>query len=90
MAVTINGPGGGVTQEGAMPVPSAESICSSLSVEACHGLALTQCATLGGAGGTAAGAFVVGSANSAPTRCPMALYGMGVGVAVGVAAQVVG
>ncbi len=90
MAVTINGPGGGVTQEGAMPVPSAESICSSLSVEACHGLALTQCATLGGAGGTAAGRFVVGSANSAPTRCPMALYGMGVGVAVGVAAQVVG
>jgi len=90
MAVTIAGPGGGVTQEGAMPVASAESICSSLSVEACHGLALTQCATLGGASGIAAGNFVVGSANAAPTKCPMALYGMGVGMAVGVAAQVVG
>lgn len=90
MAVTVSGPGGGVTQEGAMPVSSAESICSSLSVEACHGLALTQCATLGGATGTAAGSFVVGgSANAAPTRCPMALYGMGLGMAVGVAAHVV-
>ncbi len=90
MAVTVNGPGGGVTQAGAMPVASAESICSSLSVEACHKLALTQCATLGSTGGAAAGGFVVGSANGAPTNCPMALYGMGVGMAVGVAAQVVG
>lgn len=90
MAVTISGPGGGVTQEGAMPVSSAESICSSLSVEACHGLALTQCSTLGGASTTAAGSFKIGgSANAAPTRCAVA-YGFGVGVAVGIAGQLVG
>ena len=89
MAVTVSGPGGGVTQEGAMPVSSAESICSSLSVEACHGLALTQCATLGGASKTGGGSFVLGgSANAAPTRCA-ALYGVGVGVAVGLAGHIV-
>ena len=89
MAVTVSGPGGGVTQAGAMPVPSAESICSSLSVEACHGLALTQCSSLGGAKQTAAGSFVVGgSANAAPTRCPL-LYGVGMGIAVGLAGQAV-
>ena len=93
MAVTVSGPGGGVTQAGAMVPASAESICSSLSVEACHGLSLAQCSTLTGAAAakTAAGsnAFVVGSANAAPTRCA-ALYGMGVGVAVGLAGHVVG
>ena len=90
MAVTVSGPAGGVTQEGVMPVASAESICSSLSVEACHGLALTQCSTLGGAKQTAAGSFVAGgSSNAAPTRCPI-LYGMGAGVALGLAGQFVG
>ncbi len=90
MAVTVSGPGGGVTQEGAIPVASAESICSSLSVEACHGLALTQCSSLGGAKQTATGSFVAGgSANAAPAKMPM-LYGMGVGLAVGLAGQVVG
>lgn len=90
MAVTINGPGGGVTQAGAMVSVSAESICSSLSVEACHGLNLAQCSTLGGAKATgAANSFVVGSVNAAPTRCA-ALYGIGVGMAVGLAGQAVG
>lgn len=90
MAVTINGPGGGMTQAGAMVPVSAESICSSLSLEACHGLDLAQCSTLGGAKATgAANSFVAGSANAAPTRYA-ALYGMGVGVAVGLAGQVVG
>lgn len=90
MAVTIRGPGGEVTQAGAMMPSSAESICSSLSVEACHGLDLAQCSTLGGAKATgAANSFVAGSANAAPTRCAV-LYGMGVGVAVGLAGQVVG
>ncbi|KAL6718048.1 hypothetical protein ACLMJK_004133 [Lecanora helva] len=89
MAVTISGPAGGVTQQGAMPAASAESVCSSLSAEACHGLALTQCSTLGGAKQTAAGTFVAGgSANAAPTKCPLA-YGMGLGVAAGIAVQVV-
>ena len=90
MAVTISGPAGGVTQAGPMPVSSAESICSSLSVEACHGLALTQCSTLDGAKQTAAGTFVGGGvANAAPTMGPL-MYGMGVGVALGLAGQVVG
>ena len=91
MGVTVSGPGGGVTQQGAIAPASAESICSSLSAEACHGLVLTQCSTLGGAAKTAAaGTFVEGSANAAPTRCAAALYGVGMGVAVGLAGQVVG
>ena len=90
MAVTVSGPGGGITQQGAIAPASAESICSSLSAEACHGLALTQCSTLGGAATAAAGTFVGGSANPAPTRCMVALYGVGMGVAVGLAGQVIG
>ena len=92
MAVTINGPGGGVTQAGAMVASSAESICSSLSVEACHGLDLSQCATLGGAKATGTGdAFVVGSANAAPTptRCAP-LYRIGIGLIFGLAGQAAG
>ena len=92
MAVTISGPGGGVTQAGAMLPVTAESICSSLSVEACHGLSLAQCSTLGGAAKKSDGnGFVVGSANAAPTKC-VGFYGMGVGVGVvvGLAGQVVG
>ncbi|KAL2043349.1 hypothetical protein N7G274_003655 [Stereocaulon virgatum] len=89
MAVTISGPGGGVTQAGAMMPASAESICSSLSVEACHGLSLAGCSTLGASVG--GNSFVAGTANAAPTNCA-GLYGMGIGlgVAVGLAGQVVG
>ena len=90
MAVTVSGPGGGITQQGAIAPTSAESICSSLSAQACHGLALTQCSTLGGASKTAAGTFVGGNANAAPTRCAAALYGVGMGVAVGLAGHVMG
>ena len=89
MGVTVSGPGGGITQQGAVAPASAESICSSLSAEACHGLALTQCSTLGGAAKTgAAGTFIEGSANAAPTRHAGSLYGFGVGVAVGLVGQV--
>lgn len=89
MAVTVSGPGGGITQPGAIAPASAESICSSLSAEACHGLALTQCSTLGGAAKTAAaGTFVEGSANAVPTRHVGSFYGIGVGVAVGLVGQV--
>ena len=91
MAVTVSGPGGGITQQGAIAPASAESICSSLSAQACHGLAVTQCSTLGGAAKTAAAAtFVGGNVNAAPTRCAAALYGVGMGVAVGLAGQVMG
>ena len=92
MAVTVSGPGGGVTQAGAMVPATAESICSSLSMEACHGLSLAQCSTLTGAGAAKTGAansFVAGSANAAPRRCGP-LYGMGVGIAVGLAGQAAG
>lgn len=89
MAVTVSGPGGGITQQGAIAPASAESICSSLSAEACHGLALTQCSTLGGALQATAGTFVVGSANAAPTRCG-AVYGIGMGVAFGLGGQIIG
>ena len=92
MGVTVSGPGGGITQNGGAIAPaSAESICSSLSAEACHGLALAQCSTLGGATKTAAaGTFVEGSANTAPSRCAAGFYGMGMGVAVGLAGHVIG
>ena len=91
MAVTVSSPGGGITQQGAIAPASAESICSSLSVEACHGLALTQCSTLGGAAKTAAAAtFVEGSANTAPTKCAAAFYGVGMGIAVGLAGNLMG
>lgn len=89
MGVTVAGPGGGITQQGAVVPASAESICSSLSAEACHGLALTQCSTLGNAAKTgAAGTFVEGSANAAPTGHAGSLYGMGLGVAIGLVGQV--
>ena len=91
MAVTVSAQGGGITQQGAIAPVSAESICYSLSTEACDGLALTQGSTLGGAAKTAAaGTFVEGSANTAPTGCAAALYGVGMGVAVGLAGHVIG
>ena len=91
MGVTVSSPGGGITQQEAMAPASAEFLCSSLSVEACHGLALTQCSTLGGAAKTAAaGTFVEGSANTAPTKCAAVLYGVGMGIAVGLAGNVMG
>ena len=91
MAVTVSGPGGGVTQAGAIAPASAQSICSSLSAEACHGLAPTQCSTLGGAAKTAAaGTFVEGSANAAAPTGHLgvgSLYGC-VGVAIGLVGQI--
>lgn len=88
--VTISGQNGQITQQAALAPASAEAICSSLSQEACHGLQLSQCSSLGGATATAAGgSFVVGSSNAAPTRC-IALYGLGVGMAVGFAGQIAG
>ena len=88
--VTVNGAGGGVTQQGVIEPSSAEAICSSLSQEACHGLQLGMCSTLGGASAqpssTDAG-FVLGSTNGAmPTPC-VGMYGMGVGIAMGIVGQ---
>lgn len=87
--VTIEGAGGGTTQGAPMPVSSAESICSSLSSQACNGLQLSACSTLTGASATTQGTFVAGSANAAATK-GAALYGVGFGMAIGLAGQVVG
>ncbi|KAI9840124.1 MAG: hypothetical protein M1837_001885 [Sclerophora amabilis] len=81
--VTVSGPGASVTVN-AGPItlgPTATSICQSLSSQACHGLVVESC-NLFGTG-------VIPNANAAPTGCaPM--YGMGIGVALGVAGQVLG
>ena len=92
--VTVGGQGGIITQQAAVAPASAEAICSSLSQEACHGLNVAMCSTLGGAAkATAAGTFVVGSQTSsgkaAPTRTAV-IYGIGLGIAVGIAGQVIG
>ena len=92
--VTVAGQGGIITQQGAMVPASAEAICSSLSMEACHGLNVGMCSTLGGAAkSTPGGNFVVGSQTSsggaAPTKCAV-MYGVGLGMAVGIAGQAVG
>ena len=89
--VTVAGQKGQITQQAAMPVQSAESICSSLSQEACHGLQLAQCSTLGGGASSGGGTFEMGessNAGAAPTRCRI-MYGMGVGAAVGLAGQII-
>lgn len=92
--VTVAGQGGVITQQGVLAPASAEAICSSLSMEACHGLNVGMCSTFGGAAKPSAGGnFVVGSQTSsggaAPTRCAV-MYGLGLGMAVGIAGQVVG
>ena len=93
--VTVGGDDGIITQQAALGPSSAEAICSSLSQEACHGLDVSMCSTLGGAAKAtaAAGSFVVGSQTSnggaVPTRRAM-MYGLGFGMAVGIAGQVAG
>ena len=84
--LTISGIGPGITREAALPSTSAASICSSLSTKACYNLQLANCPMYG----TAAGGTFVGAEGAAPTRCA-GLYGvgMGVGVALGVAGQLV-
>ncbi len=47
--VTVGGQDGVITQQAALGPSSAEAICSSLSQEACHGLDVSMCSTLGGA-----------------------------------------
>lgn len=73
--VTISGPNGGatITAIASLGQVSASAICSSLSQRACSGLIVEACASFGGD-------------NAARTRCaPM--YGVGAGVAVGLAGQ---
>ena len=91
------GGGGGITVQGATTaaaVVSAISICQSLSQIACYGLQLSNCATATGAvGGNNGGTGVVSVAGAENWRrgCEEAVrYAAGVGVAVGLAGQVLG
>lgn len=71
--LTITGAGVTIAGPGATPVPSAASICQSLSSAVCLNLQLSNCNTLANA--------------AAPTPFPP-LYGVGVGLLLGVAEQV--
>ena len=83
--MTVSGGGGGITVEGASATLSAASICSSLSSQACFGLQLANCQVFGTAGNTGTTSFV----NAVPTKCA-GLYGLGVGVGIGLAGQMLG
>jgi hypothetical protein len=76
MGVTVSAPNGGatITAVPSVGLQSAQSICSSLSLQACSGLQVEACRSFGGEG------------NAAMTRggCE---WMVGVGVAVGVAGQ---
>ena len=83
--VTVAGAGGGITVQGASATAAASSICASLSSSACNGLQISVCSGLGSS--TAGGAFV--QPNAAPTHCA-GVYGMGIGVAIGIGGQLLG
>lgn len=74
--VTISAPNGGVTITAiaSLGVESANSICASLSSQACSGLIVEACARYGD------------GVNAAERRCGN-MYGVGAGVAVGIAGQ---
>lgn len=87
--VTITGPGVGATAQTPLPSVSAASICSSLSTQACYPLQLTNCPMYGTAGETAPSAATFIAPNTAPPRCA-AIYGVGVGIVVGIAGHIIG
>ncbi|OJJ49358.1 hypothetical protein ASPZODRAFT_61042 [Penicilliopsis zonata CBS 506.65] len=78
--VTVAGSGGGITVAGATGTSAAVSICSSLSLEACHDLHLSNCAAYGTA---TTGAYQVGGAAAA--RQTAGVQDLVLGLAVGVA-----
>lgn len=86
--VTVGGIGGGVTVQGATATASAASICSSLYNQGCYNLQLSNCPQFGTAAATGTG-VVVGTSD-ARRGCERLAYGVGVGVAVGLAGQVLG
>ena len=76
--VTVSAPGGAGATITAVPsvgLQSAQSICASLSLQACSGLQVEACRSFGGDG----------AGNAAVTRGCGGGYLMGVGVVVGVA-----
>ncbi|KAF1996246.1 hypothetical protein P154DRAFT_498811 [Amniculicola lignicola CBS 123094] len=76
--VTITAPNGGatITAIASLGMPSAVAICSSLSLQACYNLDVAACANFGN-----------GNTGAAATRGCGGLYGLGAGVAVGIAGQ---
>lgn len=78
-AVTIGGAGAGKTVQAVTAVSQATSICSSLSVEACHGINLGYCGSVA----TQTGGSET-SGNAAPVRTS-SLQDLVLGLAVGFA-----
>ncbi|KAF2761920.1 hypothetical protein EJ05DRAFT_189099 [Pseudovirgaria hyperparasitica] len=77
--VTINAPNGGITVApitASLDLPQASSVCSSLSSRAGFGLVVEACGNFGNGGSGAAG-----------KNCKGSIYGIGAGLAVGVAGQ---
>jgi hypothetical protein len=73
--VTISAPNFQTNQASVtFPMPTASAICASLSSVACSGLQVTACT-------------VFGDGNAAPTAGCGAMYGAGLGAAVGIAGQ---
>ncbi|KAJ5564834.1 hypothetical protein N7513_001076 [Penicillium frequentans] len=81
--VTVDGSGGGVTVEAVTATSEATSICSSLSVKACHGLSLAYCASVETATATDA------SGNGALPGRTSSLNDLALGLVVGVAGMFV-
>ncbi|KAJ5632603.1 hypothetical protein N7490_008942 [Penicillium lividum] len=77
--VTVGGSGGGVTVEAVTATSQVTSICSSLSVKACHGLSLAYCASIETATATDA------SGNGALPGRTSSLHDLTLGLVVGVA-----
>lgn len=90
--VTVSGLGGGVTVAGttASGTVNAQSVCSSLSSVACHGLQLSSCGIYGSGTGNS---FNPGQTNGAAaariTGCPGQLLAMGGGIAMGMAGAMI-
>ncbi|KAF2472275.1 uncharacterized protein BDR25DRAFT_19905 [Lindgomyces ingoldianus] len=79
--VTISAPNGGatITAIASVGMPSASSICSSLSAQACFGLQVQACQAFGN-GNT-------GNTGAGRRNACGRIYGIGAGVAVGIAGQ---
>ena len=86
--VTVSGGGAGITVQGATATGSAAAICSGLSTQACYNLQLSNCPPFGTAAAT--GSAVVVNVNAAGRGRDGMRYGIGAGVAIGLAGQVLG
>jgi hypothetical protein len=78
--VTIGGAGSGMTVEAVTAASQATSICSSLSLDACHGINLGYCGSVA----TTTGATEASGNHALPVRFS-SLHDLALGLAVGVA-----